>query len=497
MGANSQIRRKAAVLFIIFAFVVGGVVGWLATAGSASARTVPVMVASAPQSVGTTVNFQNGFAPVVRSIAGSVVNISSTRFVRSQRRSPFLEDPFFRQFFGDEGTKPRTERETSLGSGVIVNANGYILTNYHVVKDSSDVRVSLADKREFRGKVVGTDSRTDLAVVKIDATGLPVMRLGDSSKIEVGDFCLAVGDPFGLGQTVTSGIISATGRSGLGIEAYEDFIQTDAPINPGNSGGALVDVNGNLIGINTAILSGGGGNEGVGFAIPINLARQVMDQIIAHGRVIRAYMGIYPQEVDSVVASQFGLKNDQGNRGVLVGNVEDGSPASKAGIERGDILMEMNGQPITDLGQFRINIGMLPPGTTVKFVVFRNGKEFSTNVKLTEMPKDDGGAATQAAPPPAPTSVLDGISVTDLTPQLANDLGVSRATKGVVVTKVASDSPADDADLEKGDVIMEVNRQPVANVSEFAKAVRAAGDKPVLLLVDRQGTTMYLSVKQD
>jgi serine protease Do len=497
MGANHQVRRQAVILFVIFAFVIGGIVGWLATAGTASARTVPILVASDPQGTSAAVSFRNGFAPVVRGISGSVVNISSTRFVRSKRRSPFLDDPFFRQFFGEQSSRPHTERETSLGSGVIVNPDGYILTNYHVVKDASNVRVSLSDKREFQGRVVGTDSRTDLAVVKIDAKGLPAMRLGDSSKIAVGDFVLAVGDPFGLGQTVTNGIVSATGRSGLGIEAYEDFIQTDAPINPGNSGGALVDVNGNLIGINTAILSGGGGNEGIGFAIPINLARQIMDQIIAHGRVIRAYMGIYPQEVDSVVAAQFGLKNDQGDKGVLIGNVEEGSPAAKAGIERGDILLAMNGEPITDLGQFRIKIGMLPPGTEVRFMVFRNGREFPSNVKLTEMPKEESGSSPAAPAPQPPASVLEGISVSELTPQLAGDLGVARSTRGVVVTKVASDSPADDAGLEKGDVIMEVNRKPVATMSDFAKALHAAGNKPVLLLIDRQGTTMYITVKPD
>ncbi len=489
-----RMRRGVAVLVLILLLAVGGLIGALAGASAVSGQAVPILVASAQDRSLQQVSFQNGFAPVVRAVAGAVVNVSSSRLVRSQPTSPFepfLNDPALRRFFGEGRGRPREQRETSLGSGVIISPNGYILTNYHVVEGSSDVKVVLNSKQEYRAKVIGTDEMTDVAVLKVDATGLPVMPLGDSRTIEVGDFCLALGSPFGLGQTVTFGIISAKGRSDLGIEApgaYEDFIQTDAAINPGNSGGALVNARGELIGINTAILSKSGGNVGIGFAVPINLARQAMDQIIRHGKVTRAYMGILPQEVSPAIAEAFGLRQPAG---VLVGNVEANSPAAKAGIQRGDILLAMNGKPITDFGQFRIEIGLMRPGTQVHFLVFRNGAQRQVTVTLGEMP-----SGQQAAPRPQQPrqQSLDGLSLHTLTPEIARQLELPENTKGVVITEVAEGSSADDAGLEKGDVILEVNRKPVSNVNEFRSALNPPGGKPNLLLINRGGATLYVTL---
>ena len=300
-------------------------------------------------------------------------------------------DPFFRQFFGDEFGRqfrvPRERREQSLGSGVIVSPNGYILTNNHVVNGATEIQVTLSDKREFKARVVGTDAKTDIAVLRIDAADLPALTIGDSSKIQVGDFALAIGDPFGVGETVTMGIISATGRGNLGIEDYEDFIQTDAPINPGNSGGALINDRGELIGINTAILSHeSGGNQGIGFAIPVNLARQVMNQILEHGKVTRAYLGISMQELTPAMAKALG---DPQLHGALVGDVTANSPAQKAGIQRGDIVLEVNGTPVSDTNQLRNAVSMMSPGSVVKLKVFRRGSERELSAVLAELPDSE------------------------------------------------------------------------------------------------------------
>jgi serine protease Do len=289
------------------------------------------------------------YAPVIDPALPTVVNISSTKMVKQQNNLPGLfSEPFFQQFFGDQfdrqPNRPETEREYSLGSGVVVNPDGYILAHDHVVSGASDIQVFTQDKKKFKAKVIGTDSKTDIAVLKVDASGLPASTLGDSSKLKVGDLVFAIGDPFGVGETATMGIVSATGR-GLGgaLEHYEDFIQTDAAINPGNSGGALLDLHGDLVGTNTAIISAGGGNQGVGFAIPIDMARNVMEQIMEHGKVVRGHLGVAIQSVDADMAKEFGL--NQGG-GALVSEVTAGSPAAKAGIERGDIILGLNGHTV-------------------------------------------------------------------------------------------------------------------------------------------------------
>src|SRR6266567_2728193 len=312
---------------------------------------------------------KTGFAPIVKSVLPDVVNISTSKVVRAQAELPeeMFNEPFFRQFFGpgfdNRSQNPRSQREDSLGSGVIVSPDGYILTNNHVIEGATDVRVTLSNKRQLQAKVVGADPKTDIAVLKVEGSGYPAITIGDSSKVQVGDYALAVGDPFGVGQTVTMGIVSAMNRGNLGIEDYEDFIQTDAPINPGNSGGALVNDRGELIGINTAILShGSGGNQGIGFAVPVNLARQVMDQIVTHGHVVRSYLGIVPQDVTPAIARAFGVTE---TRGALVGDVSANSPAAKSGLEKGDVILDLDGKPVGSSNDLRMSISMMAPDSNV------------------------------------------------------------------------------------------------------------------------------------
>jgi serine protease Do len=441
---------------------------------------------------------QTGFAPVVKKVLPTVVNIASSKVskVPTEFFGQLPDDPMFRQFFGDDSNRrfrtPRQapeQREKGLGSGVVMTQDGYIVTNNHVVDGATDVTVTLADKREFKAKVIGTDPKSDIAVIKIDATNLSPITIADSSKVQVGDYALAVGDPFGVGQTVTMGIVSATGRSHLGIEAYEDFIQTDAPINPGNSGGALINDRGELIGINTAIIAHGSeGNQGIGFAIPANMARNVMQQIVEHGKVTRAYLGIVPQDVTPDIAKQFGEKEA---RGALVADVSAGSPAQKSGLERGDIILDVNGKPVSDSNELRMTISMMAPDSDAKLKVLRNGSEREIAVKLDTMPTEQAASKSEDKSDGS-ASALSGVSVDNLDAQSASDLGLSPNTKGVVVTNVDPSSEAAEAGLRRGDVIQEVNRQPVKNTSDFERAMRSSKDKP-LLLVNRNGSTMYLT----
>jgi serine protease Do len=437
---------------------------------------------------------KNTFAPVVKKALPTVVNISSSKVVRAPNQfsngGGGEMDPLFRQFFGEEGGRfnvPKDRREQSLGSGVIVSPEGYILTNSHVVDGATDVKVTFSDKRELKAAIIGTDPKIDIAVLKVEADNLPYVTIGDSSKVQVGDFALAIGNPFGVGQTVTMGIVSALGRSNLGIEAYEDFIQTDAPINPGNSGGALVNERGELVGINTAILShGSGGNQGIGFAVPMNLARQVMDQLLKNGKVTRAYLGIVPQDVTPAIAKAFNVKE---HKGALVGDVTADGPAAKAGVEKGDVILEVNGTPVTDSNQLRMSISMMVPDTSVKLKVMRSGSERELAVKLGEL-EPEKRAKAEKAPAESP---LDGVSVEDVTPQVARQLGVPANTQGVVVSAIDPASPIAASGLRRGDIIQEVNRKPVKSSDEFAKAIEKAGKEPVLL-VNRRGNTLFVAV---
>jgi len=459
------------------------------TIAEKSASNPPATLRMADSNEGPT---KNSYAPILKSVLPSVVNISSSKVVKAKDMMPegMEMDPFFRQFFGQgEGhfNAPKDRREKALGSGVVVSPEGYVLTNNHVVDGATDVRVTLADKREVVAKVVGTDPKTDIAVLKIEANNLKPITIGDSSKVEVGDTALAIGDPFGVGQTVTKGIISATGRGNLGIEAYEDFLQTDAPINPGNSGGALINDRGELVGINTAIIShGSGGSQGIGFAVPVNLAHQVMDQILKNGKVVRAYMGILPQDMTADMAKAFGQKE---SRGVVVGDVSASSPAQEGGVQRGDIILEVNGKPVETSNQLRNSISMMTPGTTINLKLLRDGNEKTLSFKLREMPTEtaklesDGEGSTKA---------LEGVEVSNLTPEAAQELGLPASAKGVVVAGIDPASKIAESGLQKGDLIQEVNHQPVKNVSEFQSAVKKGGSDP-LLLVNRQGRTLFIA----
>jgi serine protease Do len=498
-----QIRRSTAVLAVLAAGLIGGVVASMSVSHNVPVFMTNAHAASYEQAALTT------FAPVVKHVMPAVVNISSSKVVKNQQMgNGMLEDPFFRRFFGGHmpQNEPRERRAESLGSGVIISPDGYILTNNHVVEGATQVKVSFADQREFPAKVIGTDKPTDVALLKIDQHNLPVLPLSDSSRAQVGDVVLAVGNPFGLGQTVTMGIVSATGRSLHGaIEQYEDFIQTDAAINPGNSGGALINTRGELVGINTAILAGdGGGNQGIGFAIPINLAHNVMDQLLKNGKVTRGYMGIIPQEVTPDLASGFGNPN---LKGVAVAQVEPGSPAQQAGLKVGDVISGINGTPVSDVNQFRLQIAGMSPGAKADLKVVRDGREQNVDVALAEMPKknlrgtgdgddddDNGQGAMQGK---GEKGALPGVSVQAMSPELRQQLQLPESAHGLVITDVDQSSRAADAGLQQGDVVTQVNHKPVNTVAEFNAAVKAGGaNGSTLLLVQRGGGAVFLAVNK-
>jgi serine protease Do len=503
MKGHLTIRRSLAVLAIVGASIGGGLV---ATMGSR--QHVPIFVSTA-QAASTEPGNLMSFASVVNRAAPAVVNISSTKVIkaseqmqrgrRGQQQSPFpfFDDPFFRRFFGDEmpfNMIPRDRRESALGSGVIVSPDGYILTNNHVVEDATTVKVILSDKREFTAKTIGTDPMTDVAVLKIDATKLSVLPLS-GVKPQVGDMCLAIGDPFGIGQTVTMGIVSATGRSlGGAIEQYEDFIQTDAAINPGNSGGALINTRGELIGINTAIISGGGGNQGIGFAIPVTMAKNIMEQLIKNGKVTRGYIGAYLQDVNPDLAKAF---NVPGNEGVVITRVDPNTPAEKAGLKEGDVVTKVNGEPVQDTAAMRLKIASMAPGTSVNLHVIRSGKPMDLAVTLAERPSEEALGRTGRRGPgnQGAESGLEGVSVQELTPEIAQQLRIPDTVKGVVVTDVDQSSAAAEAGLQRGDVIEQVNRQPVASVQDFNRLTQQARGRTTLLLVNRGGVRNFIAVE--
>ncbi|HVB98926.1 MAG TPA: Do family serine endopeptidase, partial [Candidatus Dormibacteraeota bacterium] len=446
---------------IVFAGVVaGGVLGSWASRNGYPLFTTGVLTptlasngaTAPPASVGP---LPDSFAPIIEPDLPSVVYISTTTVVnRKTYNSPFFNDPFFQQFFGQQQGPAVPQKEHALGSGFIVRPDGIIVTNNHVVRGATDIRVTLSDKREFKAKVLGTDARTDLAVLKIDATGLTPLRFGNSSQLRVGDIVFAIGDPFGVGETVTMGIISAKGRSNVGIEgprSIQNFIQTDAAINPGNSGGPLINTRGEVIGIDTAIVTGGNGSEGnlgIGFAIPSDLARSVMTQLIEHGKVTRGQLGVNISDVDAVMAKQFGLPKAEG---VIVDSVEPGSPAAKAGIQRGDILLEFNGAPVSSMNDLVLQVTQVQPGTKVTVQVFRNGKTFNVYPVLEEASTSTG---TQQSSNAGQGSALEGVRVEDLTPQIASQLNLPADTYGVVVVAVDPNGPAAGI-LQRGDVIQE------------------------------------------
>ena len=462
----------------------------LLAAPSETRWTAPLSTDNELKTIGSTT-----FAPVVQKVMPSVVSIYSSRQTTSDTRNQeWLNDPLFRRFLGDQWLGGQTllprERQTrSMGSGVIISPDGYIATNHHVVEASTDIKVLLSDRREFAARLIGTDSKTDLAVLKIEQTGLPALTFADSSKVQVGDIVLAIGNPFDVGQAVSMGIVSATGR-GLGGENYEDFIQTDAAINPGNSGGALVSAEGRLIGINTAILSRTGGNQGVGFAIPSSMARNVTDQIIRSGKVSRAFLGVMIQPITADLAKAFKLSKSEG---ALIADVNPGSPAERAGLKPGDVVTKIDDHAVADSRTLRLMIGEMSPGKVVQMAVVRDGMERQYSVTLGEQPSDKvaasnvlGGASSLRA--------LDGVSLEALTPDSARQYGLTRNMKGVAVRRVDPDSAAAKAGLEAGDAILEVNRHPVTSTEDVNRYIGESQTGTALLFVNHEGQTRYLAI---
>jgi Do/DeqQ family serine protease len=467
---------------------------WQGVAADPQAAAPQAATAPAPARMAT--GGRDSYADVVKEVTPAVVTI---RVEGRARVSPtqFQDDDLFRRFFGDQfGTTPRrmpAPRTRGLGSGVVVTSDGYLLTNHHVIDGASDIRVEFSDGRTFAAKLVGSDQPSDLALLKIEATNLHPVKLGDSDAVQVGDIVLAVGNPLGIGQTVTSGIVSAKGRStDVGDGSYEDFLQTDAPINHGNSGGALVNTKGELVGINSQILSVSDGNIGIGFAIPANMARHVMDQLKTEGRVHRAQLGVSVQQVTSDLAASLGLPD---TRGAIVSSVEPGSAAERAGVKRGDVIVSFNGQPVTEYNALRNRVAEAKPGASATIGIVRDGSEKALTVKLDEAsPKRTARAAPGDAPEEADQTAL-GVGVAPLTPETAARAGLRGSVKGLLVQNVEPDSRAADAGIRPGDVIVEANRKSVTNVDELRAAVRSTSDRPLLLLVNREGHDLFLTVR--
>jgi serine protease Do len=435
------------------------------------------------------------FADLAEHLRPSVVNISTTQVVKGQRRatprlpfpSPFGErDPFeefFDRFFGGEGPQ-REFRRRSLGSGFIINREGYIVTNNHVVENASDIKVSLSDKEEFDAKVVGRDPKTDVALIKIEAKkDLPAAALGDSSKLRVGEWVMAIGNPFGLGHTLTTGIVSAKGRI-IGAGPYDDFIQTDASINPGNSGGPLFNMSGEVVGINTAIIATG---QGIGFAIPVNVAKELLVSLRDKGRVVRGWLGVQVQRVTPELAKSFGLNRE---RGALVADVMPNTPAERAGIERGDVIIEFNGRKIEEMNDLPRIVANVSPGSEVPVKLMRKGQERTVRVKVDEMKEERVAAAGSGT-----IEESLGMTVQELTPEIARNLGMSD-TKGIVVTNVEENSPADTAGIQRGDVILEMNQRKIDSLKDYQAALgRVSGADSLLLLVRRGNNVLYVALK--
>ena len=439
----------------------------------------PILLAAmlglaAPAQAHLTADEVPSLAPLVKESAPAVVIVATQGKLQqpqTQEPHPFFDHPFFERYFG-ERPNPQPRRPRAMGSGVIVDAeNGYLLTNHHVIDNAEQITVALTDRREFEAEVVGADPETDIALLKIDADSLTALPFADSNELQVGDYVVAIGNPFGLGQTITAGIVSAVGRSGLRLESYEDFIQTDAAINVGNSGGALINLKGELVGINTAIFSGRGGNIGIGFAIPINMARQIMDQLLTHGEIQRGRIGVQIQDLIPDLAEALGTSHE---RGAVVAQVIPGTPAEAAGIQIGDVIVEMNGEPVVGSSDLRNKVGLLRVGDAVRLTIERDGKPMTIELAVGESSEVALGAGSQIPQ-------LEGVVLGPLTPSSP----LHEEVEGVLVIEVEVDTPAWNAGLREGDVIVEVNRREVKSTDEILEAFE--GSVPPLLLNIRRG----------
>lgn len=481
------------VLMLITGLTLGLVTGSRSTSSFEAPATAPEQQRSGSSEAVR--SFSDALIGVSESVTPTVVTIFSEKTVKS----PFsgLEDSPLRDFFGDEFSRrffgnpdfDREYKQRGLGSGVVVTADGYILTNNHVVAGADKISVGIGEGDPVDGEIVGTDRATDIAVIKIDKKGLQAARLGDSDGIRVGEWVVAIGNPFGLEHTVTAGIISYKGRSNVRIADYEDFIQTDAAINPGNSGGPLVDLDGKVVGINTAIASNTGSYQGVGFAIPINLARRIMDELIQKGRVVRGWLGVYIQDITEAMAEAMNLP---GKEGVLVSDVVKDGPSGEAGLQRGDVILELNGLKLKDGAELRNKVAASSPGTNVKLLVLRDGKKKDLTVKLGELPAEEDLAESGGE-----RDIMEslGLAMHDLTPELARRFGIE-ARSGVIVTEVLPGSPSQEAGMRSGDIIVEVNQAEVGSVREATAILSALkpGDS-VLFLIERERGTLFIAMR--
>ena len=498
---KKNMRYTLSAAFILFLGVVVGLAissrldlmsPLTAKGGQVSSRSVEVLT-----------QLSDALSEVAGVATPSVVNISTTRVIKQAEQAPFdfFDDPFFRRFFGDQFPQPnapKEHKEQSLGSGVIVSEDGYIVTNNHVIEKAQEIKVQLTNKRDYKAKLIGADPKTDLAVIKIEAAGLPALPWGDSTRLRVGEIVFAIGNPFGLNSTVTMGVISAVGRANVGIADYEDFIQTDAAINPGNSGGALLNARGELVGINTAIVSRTGGYQGIGFAVPSGMARQVMESLIKFKKVVRGWLGVSIQEVTSDLAEEFGTKD---LKGALVSGVMKSSPAEKAGIKQGDVLLTFNGKDVEDTGHLRNMVSQTPIGTKVKVRLLRQKKELELDVTIAELPKKAGEAAAEEDADgggAGESGTLSGLTVRELTPDLARRFGITEAETGVVVVKVEQGSRAAEAGVRPGDLVLQINQKDIATLEDYKKAAgRIKAKDRALLLIRRKGEDLFLTLRPE
>ncbi len=489
---NSRFARILAVVAIVG--VVAG--GWILY-GLEKAEQAGVKVTTMAPALAQVID-QGAVRTAINRAMPSVVAVTSTKTTKVQQQVPF---PFFDFPFGGSGSgqqpmEPQERKQQGLGSGVIVASDGYILTNAHVIDGADEVEVHLQDDRVLEAKIVGLDEGSDIGVLKIAAKDLPVLQLSDSDQAEVGDVVLAIGAPFGLGNTVTMGIISAKGRTMLGITGdagYEDFIQTDAAINPGNSGGALINMKGELVGVNTAILSRTGGFQGIGLAIPTNLARRVMTSLIENGKVVRGWLGVSIQDITTELAEQFDLPN---TKGVLISSVEAGSPAAKAEIKVGQVVLKVNGRAVDDPAALRSVIGTTAPGSRVEIELWANGKSETRTLTIGEAPAEVADANGQPAGPTSDVELLPGLYAANLNAEMREQLGLSKNVNGVVVTRVDADKLKSSMPLQPGDLIIGVNQVKIDTVEQAAQQVKSAQRSNVLLLLQRGRNTLFTTVRK-